>query len=876
MLTVMFCEITYFSFYRCLHYFPTEAKLNMHSVLCANMNNCAITLPSESQKELRFRNYARKERVPFVVYADMECILEKQAYDESINTYAYQHHKPFSMGYYVQCAFDSSHCLSYRSRRDDDCVAWFVNELDTLAQRIKDLITEESRTMRDLTRDEWNNFNDEAAYCHVCEKSFAPDDIRVRDHCHFTGEYRGPAHVTCNLMYRNSFYVPVIFHNLSGYDAHFIITKVATAFEGRIDLLPITKERYISFTKYVQKTANYKECIKFRFIDSFKFLNTSLDKLASYLNRDKMQVSRNEFHNLSDEDFVLLTRKGVFPYDYIDSVNRLAEMCLPTRDSFKSTLTGDMLSESDYAHAIKVWQRFSIHTLGDYSDLYLKTDVLLLADVFENFRETCIRSYGLDPAHYYTLPGFTWDAMLKHTGVTFELFTDIDMVMFIERGVRGGLSQCSNRYARANNKYVPETHDSLQPSSYLMYYDVNNLYGWAMSQPLPYADFRWLNDFEMSMFDVNEVSWDSSVGYILEVDLAYPLDIHDAHADLPFCPVHDIPPGGREEKLLASLNDKKYYVIHYRALQQCLRHGVQLTCIHRVLRFAQSPWLRTYITLNTDFRAKASNDFEKNMYKLMNNAVFGKTMENVRNRVNVKLVTKWEGRWGAEALIAKPNFHSRSVFSENLIAIELRKLDIFIDKPIYVGMSILDISKTCVYEFHYDYMLPLYNDKCKLMYTDTDSLIYYIECEDVYDNMKYDITRFDTSDYSPDNVYDMPRLNKKIPGLMKDENNGVIMMEFVGLRSKMYAYRVVGKNEMKKSKGVKRSVINRSITFDDYMHCLRNDAEITRRQACIRSKLHEVYSVSERKIALSSYDNKRRIVQGCTDTLPWGHYGVLM
>jgi len=195
------------------------------------------------------------------------------------------------------------------------------------------------------------------------------------------------------------------------------------------------------------------------------------------------------FCELSIENFNLLTRKGVFPYEYIDCVEKLEETCFPPRDSFYSSLTGDTVSENDYVHAVNVWQRFSIHMLGEYSNLYFKTDVLLLADIF---RDSCLRaSYELDPAYYYTLPGFTWVAMLKHTHINFELLIDIDMVMFTERGIRGDLSQCSNRYAQANNM---QSYDTSKSSSYLMYYDVNNLYGWAMYQPLPYADFRWVDD----------------------------------------------------------------------------------------------------------------------------------------------------------------------------------------------------------------------------------------------------------------------------------------------------------------------------------------------------------------------------------------------
>jgi len=209
----------------------------------------------------------------------------------------------------------------------------------------------------------------------------------------------------------------------------------------------------------------------------------------------------------------------------------------------------------------------------------------------------------------------------------------------------------------------------------------------------------------------------------------------------------------------------------------------------------------------------------------VNNAVFGKIMENVRN--HVQLLMHWDGKYGAEAMIAKSNFHNRSVFSENLVAIEMRKLKVKFDKPIYVGMCILDISKTSLYEFHHEYMLPLYREKCKIMYTDTDSLIYHIECDDIYDIMKRDIAKFETSDYPIDNAYSIPLVNKKIPGLMKDENNGAIMTEFVGFRAKMYALRVDDKKNTKKVKGVKSNVVAQTITFDDYTRCLQDEIEMT-------------------------------------------------
>ncbi|XP_020296714.1 uncharacterized protein LOC109861465 [Pseudomyrmex gracilis] len=688
---------------------------------------------------LSFTNNRRKKRLLFVVYLESVLYKTDGETQQQETSYAYQYHKTFSIGFYVRCSYNDSF-LVYRYRRGEDCIAWFVEELKEFANRIK-IILSTNVSMETLTEEQKPAYRN-ASHCHVCEKSFAADDIQVRDYCHLTDRYRGPAHSNCNLNYKDSHYIPNV--------------------------------------TQPEKSSSKSYNIELRFIDSYKFLSASLDKLASFLNKDKLKILQSEFRNLSVENFKLLTRKGVFPYEYVDFVDKLQERRLPPRESFYSSLTGETISESKYAHAVNIWQQFSISTLGEDSDLYLKTDVLLLADIFENFRESCIRSYGLDPAHYYTLLGYTWDAMLKHTGITFDLLTDVDMVMFIERG----LSQCSARYAHANNKYM-QMYDTSKPTSYLMYFDINNLYGWAMCQP-PYDAFQWVDN--VWSVDVMSVASTLDIGYILEVDLEYPRKLHDVHADLPFCPTRDKPPG----------NDRRSCSQHYITkrvtsftIVPCNNVcGLCITKIHRILQFMQSQWLRSHIKLNTQFRTLAKNDFEKNVYKLMNNAVFGKTMENVRNHVDIKLLTKWDGKYGVEALISRPNFHSRSVFSENFIAVELRKLK--------------------------DYMTPLYRDKCKIMYTDTDSLIYFIKCEDMYDIMKRDIVRFDTGDYPTDNVYGIPRANKKVLGLMKDENNGIIMTEFVGLRAKMYALKVDGKRDMKKTKGVKSRVVARTLTFDDY------------------------------------------------------------
>ena len=384
------------------------------------------------------------------------------------------------------------------------------------------------------------------------------------------------------------------------------------------------KEDYISFSvsvevsKYIDKNGEEKSReIDLRFIDSLKFLSSSLDSLVNNLARGGDEFFGFEDYN--ESQYKLLILKRIYPYEHMDDWDKFAETTLPPKGSFYSKLNMSGVSDQDYEHTCRVWSDFGIRNLGEYHDLYLKTDVILLANVFEAFRKVCLDNYGLDPAHFYTASGLAWGTCLKKTRMRLELLLDPDMLLMFKRGIRGGITQSVHRWAKANNPYMSSEYVPREPTRYLQYLDANNLYGWARSQPLPTRGFHWV---DVKPNEISELANHSEKGYLLEVDVAYPRELHDYHNDLPFmCERMVI---GRVEKLAPNLYYKKRYVIHIRALDQALKHGLALERVHRAIEFPQSAWMNEDIDFNTTLRTAATNDFEKDFYKLMNNLVFGK------------------------------------------------------------------------------------------------------------------------------------------------------------------------------------------------------------------------------------------------------------
>ena len=877
----------------CLQCFSSERVLNDHKVICIQVNGeQAIKMPEKGDNILKFNNFHKQQPVPFVIYADFEAITEKvqgcQPDPSKLNnksyTEAYQRHTDCGYGYKVVCCYDDKYTKPEQIYRGENAVYQFMENMLEEVKYCKNIMKKRFNKPLRMTKENEEKF-EKATTCHICDKKYTEKDIRVRDHCHITGKYRGSAHQECNLKLRinpQEIKIPVIFHNLRGYDSHFIMQQIGEIVKKHtyknkqmnINAIPNNMEKYMAFMLGNHLT----------FIDSFQFMSSSLDKLVSNLPAEAFKYTSKKFKG---GKFELMTRKGVYPYDYIDSFVKFNKTELPTKEEFYSILSDEHITDEDYQHAKNVWNTFKLQSMGEYHNLYLKSDILLLADVFENFRKTCLQYYKLDPCHYFTSPGLSWDAMLKMTDIKLELMTDIDMFLFIERGMRGGVSYIANRYGKANNKYMKE-YDEMAPSKYIMYLDANNLYGWAMSQHLPTGGFKWLTEKQINKIDLTQYNEASEKGLILEVDLEYPKELHDLHNDYPLGPekvkvTDSMLSGyckkiqnkfkistGLVHKLIPTLCDKQKYVLHYRNLQLYLDLGLKLKKVHGILEFDQSPWLKQYIDFNTQKRTQAKNAFEKDFFKLMNNSVFGKTMENIRKRVDVRLITDVQK---LKKMASRPTYVSCKIFNENLVAMHKIKQTLTLNRPAYVGMCILDLSKTLMYDFHYNYIKEKYGDKAKLLFTDTDSLTYEIEAEDVYRDFWNDKDRFDNSDY-PENCQYFDKTNKKVIGKFKDEAAGVPITEFVGLRSKMYSYIKNNQKGGKTAKGIKKNIIKNKIKHEDYKNVLTNNKQIHHTMKTIRSINHQLASYEINKVSLSCFDDKRYISNDGINSYAYGHKNI--
>ena len=852
----------------CLNSFNSKETLEIHQEFCVDDGVKAVLPPPKSI--VKFKKVQCATIVPFVIYADFECILEKTEKRIGEKTTQIQHHIPCSFCFLPVCRVGEDFSpVFFRGKKEDDVGKIF---LEKLVEQVKWILNEirEPMLRKNTKRILWEKGEKEAYektdICWFCRKKI--EYTKVADHCHLTGRFRGAAHEICNLQAKVPEFTPVFMHNLDGYDSHLFIKNMGNEF-GEITAIPNNEEKYISFSLNIvwgefedKDGKKHKLKHEIRFLDSLKFMNYPLADLVGNLDKNDLHCLKRFF----PEDADLLSRKGVYPYEFMDSFEKF-HVTFPEKDAFFSQLTGEV-SDEDYFHAKEVWRKFGMKNLGEYHDLYLKTDVFLLADVVENFRTVLLKNYLLDPAWFLTAPSFFWAAMLKMTKVKLELICEgeVEMFRFFERQIRGGVSSVFHRFSQANNKFMKD-FDPSQPSKFIVYLDANSLYPTAMMQPLPVGGFEWLSEGRLKQWE--KIVDCEGLGCVLEVDLEYPEELHDFHNDFPLAP--ELMEVGGIYKLIPNLKDKEKMVLDGRNLKLYLSLGMKLKKIWRGIGFREEAFMKPFIEWNTKLRTAAKNDFEKELFKLASNAVYGKTMENVRNRINMKLVND---RKKKANLVKKINFKHATKFGDKIAAVHMKKTKVVLDKPIFVGGGILDLSKIHMFKFFYDYVKKKW-EKVQVLYSDTDSLILEIETDDFFADTGKDVEKwFDTSKYPKDhfaaeNGFPVGK-NKKVLGMFKDEADGQIIRGFVGLRPKCYSV-LMEEKQIKKAKGTKKHTV-KGISHEDYVRVLRGEKFPPMKNISFRSHLHEIFTEQMWKVALSAEDDKRIVMADGIQTLAIGHW----
>lgn len=884
--------------YNCVN-LVTKKSFKSHQKICLRFKNQEIRMPesdfkgSDEWNEKLYIQFDAEQKLlkhEFAIYADFEAICKKlkqefggEIYDDDED----EHSKTTKISRHIPCGY--AYCVitngklhKFRVNRGKNCVQDFFHDIQKEVKKIKDRYRN-GLSMRPLTEDDEQEFQLSTS-CSICKHEFKDTSIKVRDHCPFTGYYRGAAHSSCNAIFTlKTAKVPIIFHGFRNYDSHLLIQGFEK-YGDRITVIPSNTEKYMSII-----------CDDFVFLDSLMFLNSSLSTLVENLrqpdkNADEGKDFQSKFsiliENYGIKKAKILSRKGVYPYDYMSSFDKFNETSLPPLENFYNTLTEEYPSKQDYDYASMVFNKYC-SDMGDYHDLYLGVDCLLLACVFEYFRNCMMDCFKLDPLHYFSLSQYSLDAALLKSGVKLEMLTDRDKYTFFEASLRGGISTVNTREAYAHNKYT-EGDENIKDPTFIAYLDKVNLYGESFLHKLPTGDFEWMSEEqvnEITTADILNMDPNGEKGATFMVSLEYPVELHDRDNCLPLCPEKISVPfdslsnytkrilrqenmkySPKIKKLIPHLGDRKEYVVHFRTLQFYLKKGMVLKKVHSAITYTQEAWMRDYVLFNAEKRKQAVNTFEKNLFKFLVNAVFGKSIENVRSRRSIKITNDDHL---AARYMKSPYLKSFEILNDHLMIFEFHVRTVTLDKPVYTGVSVLDLSKLFLYEFHYKFK-EFYDNRAKLLFSDTDSLCYVVHTNDLYRDFESFKHEMDFSDYPPDHfLYSLE--NKKKIGTMKDEGNSKIFTHFVGLAPKLYS--LIGIDIHKNAaKGIKKSVVKKSLRHEHFVNCLHHQKTYMTESTMIRSYTHEVFSVKQKKVGLRCYDSKRYVLESGIDTLAYNHY----
>jgi hypothetical protein len=861
--------------YRCFCYFFSLKKLMEHNKLCENFSIQTVTYPQKPYNYLKFSKFAHLQYVNTVIFADFETVmLQTSELNETSQGINEKEMKVISFAYLAQRSDGTT--FPVKKYAGENAIKYFFQCMENEEESMLEYYEKCNKSK--LSKVKRNN---EDNLCWICQKIIFTLAPRHLDHCHATNKVRGYVHPECNAKLRMPKLLVVAFHCSSIFDSHFIIKNLA-GYQKRIYIIPKTSERYIGFS--LNKT---------KYLDTFQFLPASLAELINNVSRDgksdNLKILPKFYSGLK---LKLILQKLPFPYSFLSGYDCLKAKMLPDRSFFKSDLDESEITQLEYKKAQRIWQIFKCKNFKDFLLLYNEIDVLQLAEIMTHFRETSFKNYSIDPFFYYSLPGYSWDCFLRQSKVKLELISDSSQFLFFESAIRGGLVDASIRYMKANHKYL-SSYDSSKPDLYILLLDASALYSSSMCFHLPYSTYRWLSDHEIKSFQENIINMktDGEFGYFVECDLVIPLELHDIFQYYPLLPTKEYYPDNKlspymlriknkqnikrakVEKLITSLNPKYEYKVHFKLLQLYLKLGVRLVKVHKVLSFKQKPFLKNFIMDIIQKRQGSKNDFEKNLFKLFSNSIYGQTARNKRKERNIKIITDANK---AKKINKNPLLQDFTIYEENLVSAELKRKTVCLNRPMQLAATILDLSKYIMYSFVYITLKSIFPEpgQVKIGYYDTDSVLMAIKTPDVYKIISENKSLFDLSNYHPDH-FCFSNENRMKLFTFKDETAGKPIKEAVMLRPKTYSLLIEGDKCISRAKGVPKKVMSK-FTHSHYRKILFYESKNQVNYKRIISKNHKVFIRREKKLALNCFPSDKRWYYGRfgEKSFPFGHYRI--
>ena len=959
---------------RCSNNFESVEALQAHTEECIVRDNNfrIINLPKEREYlQLKGSDRIKLSMLHSFMVADFESVLSPLG-SFSGNQYFESEHVPCSYSLVMESDYPELTMFRvFTGKSADETIEDFCKTIIEWSEKAH-AFYRTNLPMKPLSPEQRKAYK-EAVCCYICGRVFTGQkgSRKVHDHDHLNGEYIGAACEGCNINRRpDRMILPLFFHNGKNYDTHLLIKEITKAkYDCKFEGIAQNSQKIMSFRilkfrneeKEDGTIASIHTMCDIVVLDSILFLLSSLAKLTEVQKHKSkwdgseeteqamrgyedvfpitykfMRYIYNGIYQCAptplneryyDPRITLALRKNAYPYlwfkdfkNFKKPISELTKLFDERKyEEFTENVTDEFKTKFEDKIGVyhKVIDAFGFQTVDQYVKLYVSMDTLQLADILQETRKVYQSVHKLDMFQFFGLPGYTWAAFQLHIDDSpFKpwLFKEgeMDMVCFIARAIRGGCSGSMLRYSHVNNPHMedPDLYDESQPNKYLLYLDANNLYGWSMSQDLPYGNFAWE---ESGVIEALNESMDVVIAYLealgngngafIMCDLEFPPETHDRLNWYPLAPVsgyvpeewisgysrymHELAGTQHDSKsrlLLQTLTKREKYVTYYKNLLFYLKHGMVITRVHKILKFSEAPIMRSYIDLNTQHRNMATSVAEKNQWKNANNSAYGKTFENQLNYSILKFVS---GENDYNKVLRNPGFNGYAFVSDNLMLAKIKHTSIVFNKPIYLGAVITELAKLHMFEFYYDVLMDHFGEEnMKLCMTDTDSLLVEIQCDDIYREIAWIQVHYDcpidttTLSKSVIEQYSICGEHNKEVGYFKLEADPLTIQEFVGLRPKVYSMREMDNPEPHmRSKGTPRESMELYMRHENYLRCLfHNNLPENVRQYVdvnkIQSKDHHLYSIKTSKVSISCNDSKRFIMQDNVHTLAYGHYAI--